>query len=455
MNVNDQHVEQEEFRVVLVLPWSGLILAERHGNSLPLPRIIITSRARLAYQFEETARQRWNTAIVVIDILLGESNVSPCAVIEVRSRCWQFTDYGLTSIPIEAFGDTDLSPSECLTIKKIIAGNIESRGPFSRIGWLDDAQAWVRHTVQDDDLRFDTIRQYTATGHFALVRFESSRGSIYWMKAVGVPNTHELQVTQAITRCCPRFVPPILAVRSDWNAWISVDSGQPVGTFSCFALCQQVAESLAQMQLASATHIEALRTNGCFDLRSSVVLRHMPDLVSYLKAAMADQTSAKVEPITPIRLDELASLLCRASEAIESFGIPNTLIHNDLNPGNILFDGRNAVFIDWAEACIGMPWFTFHHLYTEVVERNETHANPVQLKRAYLNHWRLFLDESQMERAFVLSRPLGIASYLFGRDPAFTSPLRHSSSVQRYARSLARHIDRIARTRTFQEALCS
>ena len=155
------------------------------------------------------------------------------------------------------------------------------------------------------------------------------------------------------------------------------------------------------------------------------------------------------------RLHELGDLLKEGCAAIESIDVPDTLIHNDMNPGNILFDGLRAVFTDWSEAGIGNPFLTFRHLQVQALEADETCTWAQQLKQIYIDHWRNLLSESQIEMAFALSPPLAVASYLCGRDPSFTSSHRDIGSVQSHARSLARYMDRFARAPEFLEALCS
>jgi hypothetical protein len=170
---------------------------------------------------------------------------------------------------------------------------------------------------------------------------------------------------------------------------------------------------------------------------------------------MERQTSTKVAPLDGARLSELGRILQDASEAMDAIGVPETLIHNDMNQGNILFDGGRAVFTDWSEACIGTPFVTFQHLYAQALEADQTHTWAPRLREIYINHWKKLLTVSQVEKAFALSKPLAVASYLCGRDPSFTATHRGNDSAQSYARSLARHMDRLARAPEFLEALCN
>ena len=181
---------------------------------------------------------------------------------------------------------------------------------------------------------------------------------------------------------------------------------------------------------------------------------HLPQLVQYLDRVMERQTSTKILPIKPERLGEISDLLRAACDALPTT-VPDTLIHNDMNGGNILFDGTRAVFTDWAEASIGNPLFTFHHLRALALREDHTHTWTHQLTAAYKRPWRGLLAEPDVDRALVLSEPLAIVSYLYGRDPSFSSGYRCDASCESYARSLARHIDRAVQSPKFMSALCN
>ena len=67
-------------------------------------------------------------------------------------------------------------------------------------------------------------------------------------------------------------------------------------------------------------------------------------MISFLIEAMHRQTSTKAVPLSAIRLLELGEILRDACSRQEELDIPDTLIHNDLNTGNILWDGERIAF---------------------------------------------------------------------------------------------------------------
>jgi len=455
MNFTEQLVEQEEFRVVLISPYSQMVLAERYDGTYHLPRIRILKLMRTAEQLSEITRKKWGVRSIVIDLLPKSHELPPCAVVEIRTGNSKFVPDGLTPMPVGDLDECELAPPECRTVCRIIAGHPGERGPFSRLGWVEEAQEWIRESVVNHRVAFnEDIRQFSASGFSTLVRFGTIHGPAYWLKATSVPSTHEFEITRTIAHHCPEFLPPLVAARTDWNAWVTEEAGQPLHDAQSYDAFAQSTHCLAELQIASTAHIGDLLSSGCFDQRLSVLRTHLPTLSKYLEEIMAKQTSTRVLPLNTHRLHELGRLIEEASEAMQTLDVPDTLIHNDMNPGNILFDGLRVVLTDWSEAGIGNPFLTFRHLQVQALEADETHSWARRIRHIYTKHWRNLLSESQIRRALALSPPLAVASYLCGSDPAFRSPHRCIDSVQSYARSLARHMDRFAQDPEFLEALC-
>lgn len=444
------NTEHERYRVALFVPSSRKVLTERDGNVLRLPSVEIPKKTRTAEQIAHAIRQRWNTNSIVLDFLPNQDNLPRCAVVEVRSP---LAVGGLFASNIEDLRKDMLTAKDRTRLRNLMACHVQEYGPFSRPGWIDEAREWIRASVTDHRVEFDDDGYHSCgSGFSALVRFGTLRGPAYWLKATSTPNAHEFLVTRTLAQFLPHYLPPMVAAREDWNAWVMEEAGLPLHEACSFHAFEQATCCLAELQIASAAHVDVLIASGCFDQRMSVLRTRLPEMIEYLKDAMARQTSTKVPPLSAERLHELGSLLEDACARMDQLGIPDTIIHNDMNPGNILFDGTRAVFTDWAEGYIGTPFFTFHHLRVQALEADPTHTWALQLTAIYKDHWRKVLSETQIERATALCPPLAIASYLCGRGSHL---LASEAGVQSYARSLARHMDRAARTSEFLEALCN
>jgi thiamine kinase-like enzyme len=179
-----------------------------------------------------------------------------------------------------------------------------------------------------------------------------------------------------------------------------------------------------------------------------VLRSHIEEVTDYLIDAMARQTSTKVAPLSRNRLLALSNILRDACDCLETLGISNTLLHDDLNPGNVLHDGRRCVFIDWSEAAVGNPFLTFARL-SLLGPQNEA-----VLRDVYRRCWAERLSKTSIDDAFVIAPLLAIFAYLSGRGDWLKKSRNIQPGFEGYARSLARHMDRAARNPQLLGILC-
>jgi hypothetical protein len=457
MVFTEQLAEKVQYRIAIVLPRSKMVLAERHGETLRLPRVEILRWARPAEQLARAIRERWNLPSIVIDRLPAQSDLPPCAVVEVCMPGVRKVPDGLISDDLDAIAaESELTRTERAVLGEILSGNTRGRGPFSRIGWLEEAQEWIRESVPHHSVEFtEDIRQLNASATFALVRFGTKQGPAYWLKATGAPNLHEFGITTALTECFPQFLPPLVAAREDWNAWVTTDAGQPLRDCLTLPALEQAVLALAQLQKESTRCIKQLVAAGVVRRGIPVLQSKLNDLIDYLEEAMEQQTSTKVPRLEPPQLRELGRILHDACCEMQELGIPDALTPLDINPGNVLFDGSQCVFIDWAEAYIGNPFLTFEQLRVHVERAGEPASSWVpRLRAVYTRSWFDLISEPKIDRAFVLAPLLAVATYLYGRGDWLHTPRRDDPALQSYARSLGRHMYRAARATELMAPSC-
>ena len=456
MALVEQLAQQDQYRIALVLPRSKKVLAEPRDGSPRLPRISVQRWTRVGEHLTKAIREKWGLmSSIIINVLPGSQQTPACAVIEVLADESQPLADGLIPLQLDVLGDSEVTAAERTTMQKILMGETASCGPFSRLGWIEEAQEWILASAPYRAIEFSDRQGSSAGGSSALVRFGTRRPPAYWLKATGAAGAQEYRVSTALAGLFPDYLPPLLAAREDWHAWVMEDAGRPLEETLTLPAIEQATHSLAQLQITSVDHVDVLFAAGCFDQRMPILRASIPKLVQYLEDAMAQQISTRVPPIESKRLCELGNLLEEACGCMETLGIPDTIIHNDMNAGNILFDGSRAVFTDWAEAYIGNPFFTFHHLREYAVQADVSQVWASKMKTTYANHWGCLLSGSQIAHAVALCPPLAIASYLCGRDTSIRLPQRKDLRAQSYARSMARQMDRAAQAPEFLEALCN
>lgn len=212
--------ETVEYRLVLVHPVTRSLLASGSPGSYCLPRVRIPQWTRPAQQLRKVIENRWGLDVIILDIAMSGNWRSPCGVAEMATPK---ATPGFSEVRIGQILDTQLSEAERTEIESLLEDKAKS--PFARIGWIEEALAWIASVTGRSFSSRKDIEQLNAGGGFALVRLRSDEGSDYWLKATGEPNTHELSITSLLSNLCGQYVPEFIAARPEWNAWITSGDG--------------------------------------------------------------------------------------------------------------------------------------------------------------------------------------------------------------------------------------
>lgn len=441
----------DEYRLILLQAGSERVLVHPDGTKARLPRMTVPRGSRVARELQQSLRDRFCIDAIILDFIpaLKTSCTFVIAEIASASPSEHFSTASIDDIP-----EDELEIESRQLAKSLLAGVRDQGKPFSRLGWMKEAIRWLSAEVDRNLLQNPGILQYNAGATFALVRFESHKGRTYWLKATGTPNHHELTLTRVLASHLEGYLPKLVAYRLDWNAWVTEDFGEPLSNVKTYAAYRQTLVSLIGLQIASAPHIGELLSCRCADMRTSTLVAHTPRLTAYLEEAMDRQTSKRAIPLTSIRLREIGRIIEDACAALDALEIPDALLHNDINLTNILISGSRCIFIDWAEAAVGSPFFTFEHLRAQILSDTVTGAWMPFLDQIYRRQWATCLTELQVQKGMALARLLAIVAHLYGRGDWLTSVVRQSDGFDASARSMARHMDSAARLDRFQEALC-
>jgi hypothetical protein len=447
MSPHDTALERNEYRVVLVKSGSRAVWIESGSNVPRLPRLAVPRWARPAEKLQNAIADAWNTRAIILEFLPIRADADPCAVVEILSS--ERPD-SLAATDIEELPRAELNVEERDVIRDVLAEKPNSRGPFARVGWIEEAREWLGREVGGTNAITGEIRQLNASGRFALLRFKTEAGPDYWLKATGYPNAHEFQITKMLAELCPEFLPSRIAGREDWNAWLMEDAGRPLDVWTLTDL-EGAVLSMGTLQSKTVSGSMEFNAAGARDQRIGTLRTHLVELVEYIEKSMERQTSNRVPRIDERRLWALASILDLAFTRMEELGIPDALVHNDINSGNILFKGKRCAFTDWCEAGVGNPFIAFQYLCF-LQPRGENNWTR-RLRDLYRELWLDRLGAHEIEQAFVLMPLLACFSWLYGRGKWLNSPQRNDPEVEASARSLARHMDRAAQAPELLEIL--
>ena len=432
-----------EYRCLLVRPHSHAVLASDNALQFRLPRVHIPRASRTAQELQREIKARWGLNILVLDISVAPDGLGACAVAELLTPVMASS---FKEVPVEQLKCSDLLEDECRRLWLLFEGRPKT--PFSHLGWIDEVIGWMERTTGRTFSSSRGIEQWNAGGGFALLRACSDDGRQYWLKATGEPNSHELGITGLLWKLCPDYLPRLVATREDWNAWLTEDAGDPLPDTPSLDALAPAAKRMAELQLLTVGRTDELLAAGVFDQRLPVLRRHIDPVIAYLIDAMARQTSTKSAALSRDRLLELGEILRDACFRLEAFGLPDTLIHNDLNAGNILSDGAKCVFTDWSEAAVGNPLLSCERL----CQLGRPHADAVRAR--YRDCWSQWRAAGTLDEAMALTPLLAIYAYLYGRGDWINQARGARPQFASYARSLARHMDRAAKESSLMEAQC-
>lgn len=390
-------------------------------------------------------RREYRMQSLVLTFLDSMEDRPVCAVAEVISQASMAALHPLELKQLELLDETEIDQEERTSLFGMIAGNAPHASPFSRLGWLTEAQDWIRKSVPDRTIEFsEDLRQYNASETFELVRLGTKNGDAYWLKATGDPNKQERAFSVELSTLFPQYLPSLIADREDWNAWVTEDAGEPLGGAQDLRLLVMAVESLADLQILSIGQVAQLRAAGFMDRSLTVMQAHLPEMFVFLEDAMRRQTSTKVKPLERARLLEVLAVVDQACNWMQELNVPECLINGDINLDNILFDGTRFRFTDWAEGGIGNPFLTLQQVIQHVIREDEHLEWVPRLCDAYKRKWLALLTDHQIDCAFTLMPLLAMADYLYARGDWLHSPRQDEPTFQSFARTLGRNMDRAA-----------
>lgn len=445
-----------EFRVVLVDPASYRVLVFDTADGYRLPRVRVSRWLRLAQELQRQIQAMWGVRVVILNIVMAERSSGSYVIAELLMPVGRASFKGVMANQLPP---CELSEREYANLELLLNGNITA--PFSYIGWIDDAIRWAESETGRKLTSKNEIEQYCAGGGFALVRFPMIAGLNFWLKATGEPNRHEPRVTKLLSELGGGYIPDVIAWRPEWNAVLISGEAQGVGEMpreprQALELLEDAVESMARLQMQTEDYGLELLEAGAFNQGMEVLLKRAPDLFDYLEEMMGPQASVEGPYLDRRRIHEIRTAFEGTCERVCHLGIPETILHGDMNPGNITTGCGHCQFIDWSEAYVGNRLVTLQNLLLlNRVEDGDTRdfMNCV-LKRTYLDVWRTRYDSALFEESFTYMPLLGAISALYGRGDWLTSPKRNDLRRGLYARRLALHMDVALRAPELQEALC-
>jgi len=439
----------DTYLLVLTRRDAAELLLVPKGSGWTLPRVDVQPHRRIAPQLTSAARTIWGV----------EASCSFIPSLSARGLAGEFK-----CAVMEAVGQNNRPPTETLWVpRSMVEGRLEtaeaaiihstydeldnyaknsSPGNFAKPGWLRELYEWTQARIDGWNLkltgRFD---QLNASPTFSLIRMETNRVAV-WFKATGEPNARELSVTTTLARLFPADLPSILAIHEDWNGWLSEEViGESLAETKELSKWEQAGEEFAELQIASIPRTGELLKSQLKDLRIPTLVEKICPFLTRVRDFMAAQEKARPAPLSGSDLESLGEALGACCQGLERIGLPDSVGHVDLNPGNIVISRDGCVFLDWAEGCVTHPLLPLHYLIEHLARTcGDDALAEDRLTTAYLRPWHCFYSPKELKEGLALARVLAVFAYAVATDSWRSVDATQNPTLAAYFRSLTRRM---------------
>jgi Phosphotransferase enzyme family len=460
-----QQSDRETYRAIVLGQGGNELLLKPAGEGFLLLSVEIPRWQRLAENMTVAIRNEWGQEA----ICLFNPDVS-APVTAPNDHNYQVMECsgparphpGAEWVHVSSLSErTFADPADQVAVQRSLAecdrdAGAAALGPFARLGWFRELQGWIEEVIGPLGFHLaGSFSQLNASPSFSLVRFETS-GPAVWFKAVGNPNLREFPITLALARLVPQYIPPILAARPQWNGWLALEvEGTNLGETQDAHHWKTAASALARLQIESIGRFGTLVDSGARDLRASALLKLVRPFLDAMGQLMEKQTKVSPRVLSRSELVLLGEQIEEALSLSTDLRIPDALGHLDFNPGNVIVSEGHSVFLDWAEAYVGNPLFSFQYLvehFRRMAGVNVTAESG--LTSAYAAEWQSLVSPENLASALALSPMLAVFAYAAVNDTWSDEARLRDPQLAGYLRSLTRRMHREANRLRDRSALC-
>ncbi|WP_435122372.1 phosphotransferase family protein [Micromonospora tulbaghiae] len=293
------------------------------------------------------------------------------------------------------------------------------RQPWAEAGGPADSVAWATGELRRLGCRVTAVAQQRTWNLSAIWRLDTERGPT-WLKQLPPFARHEPTVL-AFPGATNSLIdgPVVLAADGEGRMLLADVPGADLYGAGARERAAVAAEHHA-VQLRACGVVGELVAAGVPDLRGA-------GLAGWIRERLAGHDVSAAAGL----LDGLDHRLRQVGDC----GLPDTLVHGDLHPGNVRGDDGHRTVIDWADSFVGHPAFDILRL-TEDVDADAA----ARLIDAWARRWRTDVPGSDPHRAVDLLRPVAPLrqAAVYAMFLAAIEPSEHPYHVHDVPAALAR-----------------
>lgn len=415
------------------------MLADATNRFPRLPRVSISRWRRRARQIQAELERCWGVRSFILGIVESSSATTGIIVAELLFQFdFRLELEGFQWIDSEALLRSGLPEEERALLVLFLSGT-RMDGSFARLGWIHEALAWASHAAsfpREDQIW--QVQQWNASPHSFLLRLSSRNETSFWLKAVDPAQSTEYRITLALASIFPEYLPTIVSAHDEWGAWLMEDEGGSAadGDLRNTEAVRNMARCLAELQEASIAPLPRLLDCGCADWRLRRIANKIVSVLPLLEEAMAAQDVPGLPKFGRRRLEQICAATVEACHFLDAIGIPDTLLHNDLQLENVVLGAPGCRFIDWDQAGIGNPFLAFEQLRVQLPDGER----PCFIA-SYRSWWSRSLRPEAIDAGLAWIPPIAIAVQLCSYTASLPAGTTLNSRGLRHLRSLTRQLE--------------
>ena len=286
-------------------------------------------------------------------------------------------------VPLDPLPSSPSAPdSSLLRLDDDLRRPASLRAPWAVPGGPAASVSWALEQLGRDDAVAVQQRTWNLS---AIWRLDAGGGPIAWIKQVPGFFAHEAAVLRLLSAAAPGLTPALLAAGDAGRMLLAHIPGEDrYGADAGF--CAEVARDFHAVQEHFATRVPELLAAGVPDHRRPY------DRFARVAAPWLDTIDGLAD-----LLDELPARLA----AVEACGMPDTLAHCDLHPGNVRESAAGRVIVDWGDSSVAHPAYDILRL-TEGLAQPDAAA----LIDEWAGRWRRTAPGCDPGTAVELMRPV-------------------------------------------------
>lgn len=278
--------------------------------------------------------------------------------------------------------------------------------------WQAEAQAWIRSALDKNNLQLTGEIEQPHIRQWSTVMTVPTDDEMLFFKASNSLFAYETALTDYLARFRPEIFPELLAVDIKRHWMLMRDAGTPlrhfVRTEKSIERWKDILPLYVNLQKDIAERVTDLLALGVMDRRITKLPEMFEDLIADESAMLLDQEDSLTSE-EYARLKNYGSEFARMCEKLASFGIPETIHHDDFHDGNIFIRNEKVTFTDWGESAVTHPFFTLVVMMRGVDNSIGTDFSPEseQVRDMYLQHWTSYAPMDELRSIAKLAQRIG------------------------------------------------